>query len=198
MSDNDDRIAKWRARRQAAASAREAHGDLPSWLALTAARAQSLAGRPIEDVDALLAAVVAGIAESPHATTSDRRAIYDALGRGLEHGVREADLEQTDAETRRVLLRIAIRLVEADFRADIDVTRAGYRPREFNSVTAPMLQRQEGRRRQAATKDAKAARRRATLEDKAYAVEMSPGDEADLAHIRANQLPSPRSCFRQA
>ncbi len=185
MSGNEERIAQWRARREAASFARDVLGDLPGWLGPIATRAQALATRPMEDRDALLAAVVVGIAEVPQASPADRRAIYDALGRGLDYGMREAALDHPEAEARRVLLRIVVRLVDADVRDGVEVLRPGYRPAEFDSVTKPILLRHEGRLRQSAAQDASAARRRATLDGTAYAVEMSDEDDADLAQIRA-------------
>jgi hypothetical protein len=74
VSSNEDRIARWRARREAEAAATRAHGDLPPSLALIAADAETLATSPPADTGALLSALVTGLRGVASQTNADRRA----------------------------------------------------------------------------------------------------------------------------
>lgn len=185
MSGNEDRIARWRARREAEAAAKEAHGDLPTSLALIAAGAETLATSAPDDTGALLSALVTGLRGVVSQTNADRRAIYDALARGLERGGEVAGIDAELAELRRRQLRVMIRLVETDLREGADVRAEGYRPAGIEDAMHPLttgfqrlLQRREAL-------ESQAARRQAVLADEAYSVALEPGDEDDLALLRA-------------
>ncbi|KUR73578.1 hypothetical protein AQZ52_00980 [Novosphingobium fuchskuhlense] len=184
MSSNEDRIARWRARREAEAAAREAHGDLPTSLALIASGAETLATAAPEDAGALLAALVTGLRALPSQTNADRRAIYDALARGMERGGEAAGSNPELAELRRRQLRVMVRLVESDLRDGIDVRAEGYRPAAIEEAMVPLTASYQRLLQRREALETQAARRQAVLADEAYSVALAPEDEADMALLR--------------
>lgn len=185
MSSNEERIARWRARREAETAAREAHGDLPLSLALIATGAEGLATSAPEDTGALLSALVTGLRALPSQTNADRRAIYDALGRGLERGGDAAGINAELAELRRRQLRMMIRMVEADLRDGIDVRAEGYRPSAIEEAMHPLTTSYQRLLQRREAEETQAARRQAVLADEAYSVALEPEDEDDIALLRA-------------
>ena len=185
MSSNEDRIARWRARRETEAAAREAHGDLPTSLALIASGAEALATSPPADTGALLSALVVGLRGVASQTNADRRAIYDALGRGLERGGQLAGIDPELAELRRRQLRVMVRLVENDLRDGVDVRAADYRPAGIEEAMHPLTTSYQRLLQRREAQETQAARRQAVLADEAYSVALEPEDEDDLALLRA-------------
>jgi capsular polysaccharide transport system permease protein len=185
VSSNEERIARWRARREAEAAAREAHADLPPSLAVIAAGAETLATAAPEDTGALLSALVTGLRALPSQSNADRRAIYDALAQGLERGGGAAGINPELAELRRRQLRMMVRMVEGDLRDGIDVRAEGYRPAAIEEAMHPLTTSYQRLLQRREAQETQAARRQAVLADEAYSVALEPEDESDIALLRA-------------
>ena len=191
MSDHQDRIAQWRARREAQASEREAnasaraaHADLPGDLALVAGRAEALAAETADDAGAMLDLVLEAPRAQPSETIAERRAIYDAVARGIERGIERVDSHSEFAELRRRQLRAIIRLIEGEARSGIDVREDDYRPAGFDEATEPLVVGYRRRRQRADEEETRKARRQAVLADEAYTIAVPADEEADLHYLR--------------
>ncbi len=184
MASNEDRIAKWRERREAERAAREAHGDLPTELALVAARAEDLATGSSEDPEPIFALTMEVLRRLPSATIGDRRAVFDALARGIERGIDKADPHSDYAELRRRQLRTIVRLVEGDARAGLPIAEPGYQPTGFEDALDPLVKGYLRRRKRTDETEASMARRKAVLAGEAYTISVPADEEADLLFLR--------------
>ncbi len=184
MSSNEERIAQWRARRDAEKSSRAAHPDLPSEFALIATRAEALATGDREDADGVLALVLESLRSMPSTTIGERRQVYDAVARGIERGVEHGDAQSEFAELRRRQLRTIVRLVENDARLDIAVTDPGYRPAEFDDAVGALLSGYRRRRALREGAEGSRLRRQALLSDESFTISVSEEDEGDLLYLR--------------
>ena len=184
MAGNEDRIAKWRERREAERAAREAHGDLPTELALVASRAEVLATGDSEDPEPIFALVIDVLRRLPSGSIAERRALFDAVARGVERGIDKADPHSDYAELRRRQLRTIIRLVEADARAGLAIADLGYRPASFEDALEPLLKGYLRRRKISEETAASQARRQAILAGEAYTIAVPAEEEADLEFLR--------------
>lgn len=184
MTRNEERIAKWRAKREASEASRAAHPELPTEYALVATQAESLIASGSENPEPVLALVLASLKTLPNNSVANRRQIYDAVARGLERGMQQVDPHSEYAELRRRQLRAVIRLVEEDARRDVEIAADGYRPADFEAIQKPLI---EGyRRRRKLDEEARHSRlrRQAVLADEAYAMALPEDEEADLEFLR--------------
>ncbi|TCU59824.1 ABC-type polysaccharide/polyol phosphate export permease [Novosphingobium sp. PhB57] len=181
---NDDRIAKWRARREAERAAKATHGDLPTELALVAATAEPLVSGGDLESDTVLTFALDSLRRLPHETVGDRRQIYDAIARGIERGIEQIDPHPDYAELRRRQLRTIIRLLEADTRSGIDIYVAGFRPTGFTEGVTPLLTGYQRRKVRSDAEKISRARREALLADEAYTIAIPEDEEGDLMHLR--------------
>jgi len=184
VSSNDDRIAKWRARREVQQSAKAAHGDLPTDLAVVAAQAEALATGDSLDVEPILALVLDTVRVEPSETVAERRLVYDAVARGIERGIDKADPHSDYAELRRRQLRAIIRLIEGEARAGANVAERGYRPAGLEDAIKPLVEGYWRRRRRTDAEEQTRARRQAVLADEAYTIAVPPEEEGDLLILR--------------
>ncbi|MDF8332085.1 ABC transporter permease [Novosphingobium cyanobacteriorum] len=181
MSPNDDRIARWRARREAEKTSREAHPDLPTDLAVIASRAEALGRGGEEDAGPILVLITESLRLLPRESVGDRRKIYDAIARGIEKGVEEAGDPQSDyAELRRRQLRTLIRVVEVDARAGMDPVADGYRPSGYDEALGALAESYAKRKARSET----LARRSAMDGGEAYELTVPVEDEGDLLYLR--------------
>lgn len=184
MSANEARIAKWRERREAERAAREAHGDLPTELAVVATRAEGLATGTSEDAEPIFVFLLAVLHRLPSSAIGERRQLFDAAGRGLERGIETADPHADYAELRRRQLRTIVRLIEADARTGTDIQVAGYRPIGFEDALDPLIKGYLRRRKLTEASLASDMRRQAVLAGEAYTVAIPAEEEADLVYLR--------------
>lgn len=184
VAHNEDRIAKWRERREAERVARETHGDLPTELALLATRAEALSTGSSEDPEPILALVSEGLRRLPSDSIADRRALFDAAARGVERGIDKADPHSDYAELRRRQLRTIIRLIEGDARAGLAIAAPGYRPTGLEDALEPLLKGYQRRRKITDETLASEARRQAVLAGEAYTIAVPADEEADLMFLR--------------
>ena len=183
MSSTEDRIAKWRARREQENAARAAHGDLPIDLAVIASRAEALSSGDSDDGEEMLRFVVETLRSERSETVADRRRVYDAIARGVERGV-DRDPQSDYAELRRRQLRAIIRLIEADARAHAVEFERGYRPPGLDEAITPLLEGYRRRRKLADQAELSRARRQAVLADEAYTIAVPVEEEGDLVYLR--------------
>lgn len=184
MAGNDDRIAKWRARREVQQTARESHGDLPTDLAVVAAQAESLATGDSLEVEPILALVLDALRVEPSETAGERRLVYDAVARGIERGIDKSDPHSDYAELRRRQLRAIIRLIEGEARTGLNVSERGYRPAGLVDAIKPLVEGYMRRRRRTDADEETRARRQAVLADEAYTIAVPPEEEGDLLVLR--------------
>lgn len=184
MSKTEDRIAAWRARREQQNAARAVHGDLPIDLAVIAARAERLGSSGDDSADSILTLVLESLRREQHDTVGERRRIYDAIARGMEHGVDKDDPQSDYAELRRRQLRAIIRLIEADVRSGGTEFDADYRPAGLDEAVRPLIQGYRRRRKLADQKELTRARRQAVLADEAYTIAVPVEEEGDLVYLR--------------
>jgi ABC-type polysaccharide/polyol phosphate export permease len=181
MSANDDRIARWRARREAEKASREAHPDLPTDLAVIASRAEALGQGDVESAEPILELLVESLRLMPREKVGERRRIYDAIARGIEKGVEQSGDPQSDyAELRRRQLRALIRVVENDLRLGIDPVGPGYRPSDIDEPLARLADNYSRRK----AKLQSAAGRSSMDGEEAYQLTVSAEDEGDLLYLR--------------
>jgi len=183
VSSTEDRIAKWRERREQENAARAAHGDLPIDLAVIASRAEALSSGDSEDVDPILRFVVETLKSERSETVGDRRRVYDAIARGVERGV-DRDPQSDYAELRRRQLRAVIRLIEADVRSQFIEFDAGYTPPGLDEAIKPLVEGYRRRRKLADQAELTRARRQAVLADEAYTIAVPVEEEGDLVYLR--------------
>lgn len=184
MTGNDERIAKWRARREAGQASREAHPELPTDYALIASEAEKLASGDAEAAEPILELVLASLRKLPNTTVSDRRQVYDAVARGIERGIDRVDPHSDYAELRRRQLRAVVRLVEADARQGIEIDDVSYRPAEFGGTIDPLLAGYNRRQRIEQQARHSQLRRQAVLADEAYTIALPPEEAEDLDLLR--------------
>jgi capsular polysaccharide transport system permease protein len=181
---NNDRIDKWRARRDAERVARAIHSDLPIELAVLAASAECLIVEATNEPKPILDFVLEALGRLPHQAVGDRRQVYDAIARGVERGVEQADPHPDLAELRRRQLRTIIRLLEADARGGTDICAVGYCPAGFDEAVAPLLTGFQRRHQRSEAERINRARRDALLANEAYTIAIPEAEEDDLVHLR--------------
>lgn len=184
MASTEDRIAQWKARRQAGQAAKSVHADLPTRLALIAAQAEALGTGEDANPEPVLALVLGTLRSEPAVTVAERRALYDAIARGLEHAIAEGDTLSEFAELRRRQLRAVVRAIEADIRLGQTTGDPAYRPGGIEEALASLQGGYERRRRLANAAEVSRQRRLSVLADEAYAIAVTPEEEADLVLLR--------------
>ncbi|VXB02349.1 Sugar ABC transporter permease [Burkholderia sp. 8Y] len=171
---NQGRINNWRARRRADGY------EIGAGMSREAAASSSTPTAPATTLDHILAA----LRRSPRETPVQRRQVYEALQARLDSDTFGADDETLDLLRRR--LRTAIRLVEQDIRAGVDVFAPGYAPATLARDEAHLADAHEKRVRRRREEEARDARRHASRQDRALTSELAAGEANDLATLRAN------------
>jgi ABC-type polysaccharide/polyol phosphate export permease len=183
VKNTDERISKWRARREAQQTAQARHGGLPSTLAVVAARAEEFATDENEDAEPMLQLVLEALRDEPNQTAGDRRRVYDAVAHGVEHGIAGREPNSEFAELRRRQLRAIVRAIEADMRTGANVAEAGYRPAGLEEAIQSLVDGYRRRRRLADEAERSQARRAAVLAGEAFAVSVPRDEEGDLDYL---------------
>jgi len=184
VSKTEDRIAKWRARREQEDAARAAHGDLPIDLAVIASKAEALASGESEDAEPILRLLIDSLGSQRSDTVGERRRIYDAIARGVERGIDRNDPQSDYAELRRRQVRAILRLIEADVRSGVSTLAEDYRPEGLDETMAQLVRGYRRRRLLSDKAEISRARRQAVLADEAYTIAIPEEEEPDLSHLR--------------
>ncbi|WP_044042257.1 ABC transporter permease [Caballeronia insecticola] len=174
---NEGRIKNWQARRQSGAYQPGAGAVEP-----TARSSHTSTPMPVTTLGRILDA----LSVSPHETPLERRRVYEML---QAEGIREAlqaSLDEALVDLQRRQWRTAIRLVEDDIRAGVDVFREGYAPAALASAEARLADAYAKHERRRVEQETRDARRRATRDDVALKIDLAPADAADLDVLRAS------------
>ncbi|SAL01119.1 capsular polysaccharide export ABC transporter transmembrane protein [Caballeronia pedi] len=168
---NEGRIRNWQARRQSGgyrlgAGALERKG----------------APVPVTTLRRILDALII----ASHETPFERRSVYEMLQTESDSEALHASLDEEVVELRRRQLRTAIRLVEEDIRAGVDVFTQGYAPATLASAQARLIESHSKRARRRLDQQTREARRRATRDDVAFRIDLAPTEAADLDVLRAS------------
>ncbi|REF89099.1 capsular polysaccharide transport system permease protein [Methylovirgula ligni] len=120
-----------------------------------------------------------------------RRAIYDRVVEGFEgiiESVESQNVHGDDREAHRRLLRLAVRILERDIRAQVDIFDAAYRPAEIDAALDKY--RSAAARRAARVKAAEIseARRAARQDEVAFHGVLAPVERAAFGHLRERLL----------
>ncbi|MFM0327123.1 ABC transporter permease [Caballeronia glebae] len=191
---NDERIKKWRARRQS--------GDYSigagSAEYVRATASQERAARDACNVDGLLQVLLAAqpassplrcvldaLRASANESIVERRSVYEALQCKLQLQTSRAALSQEEADFCSRRLRTIIRLVEMDLRAGLDVYAASYRPERLATDDARLTSAFDKRAQRRREQEKQDARRLALQSDLPLLPQLVPQEAADLSILRA-------------
>jgi len=174
---NEDRIKGWRTRRK---DSNYAVGSGVAAWRLDPARLFEAKAPPA----VLFKPLLARLQGEPQDSVAARRAVYEAVQAELDAEIARGGIDETLADFSRRRLRIIVRLLEQDIRAGVDVYAPDYMPArlvEEDERLAAAHERRVQRRRQ---DEAREARRRASRDDVALEIELSPDEAGDLAILR--------------
>jgi len=174
---NEDRIKGWRARRKD--SSYTVGSGVAKWRLDPAALFEHEATPSV-----LLRPLLARLQGEPHDTVAARRAVYEAVQAELEAEIARSAVDENLADFSRRRLRVIIRLLEQDIRADVAVFAPDYMPAklvaEDERLAAAHARRAERRRQD----EAREARRYASRHDIALEIEVEQDEAGDLALLR--------------
>ncbi len=183
---HEERIRRWRAGRAGSGAPSVERDPANDAAALEALRlhGECLVGDRLPTGEQVLALLVSALAERPHRSVAERRAVFQALQSGLVRGLEKASLPVENADFLEGQLRTTVKLVEQDIRAGRDVFVAGYVPTEFAALHTRLVEGRERRRRQRLASAARAARRTASRHDVPLPIALSAVETSDLRVLR--------------
>ncbi|KXV09228.1 sugar ABC transporter permease [Caballeronia megalochromosomata] len=174
---NEGRIRNWQARRQSGGYRPGAGAIEPKARAV-----RTGASTPVTTLGRILDA----LSVSPHETPLERRSVYETLQAESMREALHASLDEALVDLQRRQWRTAIRLVEDDIRAGVDVFTQGYAPAALASAEARLTDAHAKRSRRRVEEETREARRRATRDDIAFRIDLAPAEAADLDVLRAS------------
>ncbi|WP_238891250.1 ABC transporter permease [Achromobacter insuavis] len=174
---NEDRIKGWRSRRKDSSYA--VGSGVAAWRLDPAALFEAKAEPAV-----LLKPLLARLQGEPHDSVAARRAVYEAVQAELDAEIARAKVDESLADFSRRRLRIIVRLLEQDIRADVEVFAPGYMPARLVAEDQRLAQAQERREQRRRQDEARDARRHASRHDIALEMELPAGEAGDLEILR--------------
>lgn len=175
---NEERIKRWRTRRQ----------ERSYTVGSGAVARRELDLTPLCDVRsapvAVLRQLLVRLRFEPHDTVAARRAAYDAIQAELERDARNKGQTDAVADFAWRRLRAIVRLVEQDIRAGADVFAPDYMPATLAVEDQRLRVAHERRARRRKIDEERRARRHASRHDIALHIELPPEEAGDLAILR--------------
>jgi ABC-type polysaccharide/polyol phosphate export permease len=182
MSSNEERIARWRSRRQDKSYTVGSGGDARR----ESARTMDLAA--LSDVRSspavTLKQLIARLQSEPNDTVAARRDVYNGVQAELEKEAERSGLPETLADFCWRRLRGIVRLLEQDIRAGVDVFESGYMPATLVEEDERLTVAHERRARRRKLDEERDARRHASRNDIPLQFDLPQEEATDLAILR--------------
>jgi capsular polysaccharide transport system permease protein len=174
---NEERIKGWRTRRQD--QAYTVGSGVAAWR-LDVAALFDTSTAPA----AVLKQLLARLQGEKNDTVAARRAVYDVVLAELEKEAERRGLTDTFADFARRRLRIMLRLLEQDIRAGVEVYARGYMPPALEAEDERLGAAHARREQRRKLDEVRDARRHASRNDIALEIELSAGENRELAVLR--------------
>jgi capsular polysaccharide transport system permease protein len=170
---NEDRIKGWRSRRQG--SNYTVGSGVAAWRLDPAALFEAKAAPAV-----LFKPLLARLQGEPHDSVAARRAVQAEL----EAEIARSAVDENLADFSRRRLRIIVRLLEQDIRADVAVFAPGYIPAKLVAEDERLAAAHARRAERRKLDEAREARRHASRNDIALEIEVARDEAGDLAILR--------------
>src|SRR5690606_22206566 len=178
--NNDDRIKGWRSRRKD--SNYTVGSGVAAWRLDPAALFEARATPAV-----LFKPLLARLQGEPHDSVAARRTVYEAVQAELEAEIARSAVDENLADFSRRRLRIIVRLLEQDIRADVAVVAPGYMPARRAAEDERLAAAHERRAQRRRQDEAREARRYASRHDIALEIQVA-GDETGGLEILRDRL----------
>ena len=174
---NEDRIKRWRSRRKDGGYT--VGSGVADWRLDPAALFEPKATTAV-----LFKPLLARLQGEPHDTVAARRAVYEAVQAELEAEISRSAIDENLADFSRRRLRLIVRLLEQDIRADVAVFEPGYMPAKLAAEDERLATAHARRWERLKQEEAREARRHASRNDIALEIEVERDEAGDLAVLR--------------
>lgn len=183
---NEERIGRWRARRQ------DRRYTVGSGAAGRPDAARSLDLAALSDIespaDVALKPLIERLRIEPHDTVAARREVYGAIQSELEREAERSGLSDTLADFSWRRLRTIVRLLEQDIRAGVDVFETGYMPATLGAEDERLGVAHARRAQRRRLDEEREARRHASRNDIPLKFDLPREEAGDLAILRERLL----------